>query len=210
MLNLFKYIIAVLTFKSAYYNRQNEALQAPLGLMWGLSFDEIKKEVEVLSESIIDDRTKVFVFTPKEKTFNFDEYELTVDDKYGLIEIKMVEYFNCDNFDTQGKGSYYDFNKILSKKYGPPASIRESESAFDDYNSHESRLDAMQNKDTDYLLKNEWSSFYSFKFGGWITVSLKNNSPDNNFLELIYSSSYTKKVIREQVDKEKEKMSELL
>ncbi|HGB5391531.1 TPA: hypothetical protein ACIVP3_003388, partial [Salmonella enterica subsp. enterica serovar Potsdam] len=73
MLNLFKYVIAVLTFKSAYYKRQKEALQAPLGLMWGLSFDEIKKEIEVLSESIIDDRTKVFSFTPKEKIFNFDK-----------------------------------------------------------------------------------------------------------------------------------------
>ncbi|HHT2660986.1 TPA: hypothetical protein ACTYSP_000546 [Citrobacter freundii] len=210
MFNLLKYIIAVLTFKSACYNRQKEALQAPLGLMWGLNPDEVKKEIEVLSESIINERTKVFVFAPKEKIFNLDEYELTVDDKYGLIEIKMVGYFNCDDFDVQGKGSYYDFNKILSKKYGPPASVREPESAFDDCNSYESRLDAMQNKDIDYFLKNEWSSFYSFEFGGWITVSLKNNSPDNNFLELLYSSADTKKVVREQVDKEKEKMAELL
>ncbi|EIY8719034.1 hypothetical protein MN213_002010, partial [Salmonella enterica] len=117
MLNLFRYLIAFFTFKVADNSRQKGALQAPLGLTWGLDINEIKKELEVVSENTLDERTTNFIFNPKIKLFGFEKYELTIDEKYGLIDVTMTEYFNSDNFHIHGKGSYYDINKILSKKY---------------------------------------------------------------------------------------------
>lgn len=208
MLNLFRYLIAFFTFKVADNSRQEGALQAPLGLTWGLDINEIKKELEVVSENTLDERTTNFIFNPKIKLFGFEKYELTIDEKYGLIDVTMTEYFNSDNFHIHGKGSYYDINKILSKKYGPPSSVRNPEDDSD-YGADVS-VSSLQKKDTNEFLKNRWSSFYNFKLGGWINVSLKNNNPHDSFLMLEYTSANAKKVIYEQVDKEKESMSEFL
>lgn len=209
MLNLFKYLISFLTFKIGNYKNKTESLHAPLGLTWGLNIDEIKKEIEVISEITLDERTTYIIFNPSNKFFDFKKFELTVDEKYGLIGVTMTEYFSISDFDIHGKGSYYDINKIISKKYGNPSSIKnpdnESEGNISTYQNQ-----VPQSEDFINYLKDRWSSFYSFKPEGWISVDLKKCDQGNSFLKLEYISANAKKVIREQVDKEKEKMSELL
>ncbi|ECE6502979.1 hypothetical protein DL151_20155 [Salmonella enterica subsp. salamae] len=209
MLNLFKYLISVFTFKTGNYKHQPEPLHAPLGLTWGLNIDEIKKEIEAISEITLDERTTSIIFNPPNKIFDFENFELTVDEKYGLIGVTMTEYFSISDFDLHGKGSYYDINKIISKKYGNPSSIKNPDNESEG-NVSTNQNQFSQSEDFINFLKDRWSSFYSFESGGWISVDLKKCDQGNSFLKLEYISANAKKIIREQVDKEKEKMSEFL
>ncbi|GKX54110.1 hypothetical protein SOASR030_02220 [Leminorella grimontii] len=98
-------------------------IEAPLGLKWGMTKDEVEKHAEELSllERKGDRLSSYYLRNPEKIIDGMDGYSVSVDDKFGLVSVEMLQSFNNDDKGTKVKSRYDVIKEALSKKYGTPS-----------------------------------------------------------------------------------------
>ena len=178
---------------------EKKAIAAPFGLKWGQSKDEIR------ALGVKFGIVNIFGFTSTDKCTDEGAYEycitnslpknienvyfyrLTINPKYGLIEVYYEsESFVNDSYGTHGKEAYQRIKDFISAKYGAPIS-----------EEYEGGTELSSNKYFYECLENEkcgqWRSDWEGTNDGFIQLRLYPESDDGGSLSLFYvSPDYSK------------------
>lgn len=94
----------------------------PIGLKWGMNKEEVLKHVDSVSllEEKGDRLREFYLRNPRIKIDGIDGYSVSIDDKYGLVAVDMIQTFSADKHGSEIKNKYDDFKKALSGKFGSP------------------------------------------------------------------------------------------
>ena len=171
----------------------DEGIQAPLGLKWGESKENLTKNYNASPADKNDSRLRLYSLgNPPVKVPGFDEFYGVVDEKYGLVKVIVVENISGDAYGSQGVEDYKKLKNILSKKYGKPSDQYEY-IGRDIYKESDEFYQCLA-----YQGCGAYSSFYKPAGGGVIGLELKGQRRGEGFLTINYESTLFDKVIKER------------
>jgi len=175
-------------------------IQAPLGLKWGESKDELVKKYSASPADKNNSRLSLYALNnPPIKVPGFESYYGVVDEKYGLVKVIVVESITDDAYGSKGIEDYKKLSAILSKKYGNPSDKFEY-SGKELYKESDEFYQCLA-----YQGCGAYSSYYKPSGGAMISLELKGKSRGQGYLTINYESTLFNKVLTERDSDTKEK-----
>lgn len=186
----------------------NIKIEAPLGLSWGMTQEDMEKanvELEIL-DSISGFKLFYVLETPNQ-LIDFPEIIVVVSDEYGLVRVLLnSRTIENDPMGTEGKRFYNNYKAILEEKYGKPS-----------FSGEMVGITFYEKADEFYqCLDYAGCGVYGSIFGDPeeeldnITISINGTGRGEGYVKLVYSSNEFKKHRAKERDKENKKAKSLL
>ncbi|MFZ4650688.1 MAG: hypothetical protein ACOYLV_08250 [Rubrivivax sp.] len=157
---------------------------APFGLSWGLSAEDLRARGVNLAQTKRESEFTFFSATKVPTAISIAEkYSIIVHDRHGLQKLAMhSENFNNDPSGADGKKIYAEYKAALASKYGPPDSSYSREIVgLKLYKERDEFYECLK-----YTGCGMWSSLWSLPNGGTIGLELKGINRGTGWLNLTY------------------------
>lgn len=120
------YLILLLTF-SINTVWANVSIDAPLGLTWGMSVEEIESTGAKLGAPSVSDGMSAFpVLDIPNRLADFPNVTIFFSEDYGLVRVLLVsKVVRNDPFGREVKNLYNNYKEILQDKYGEASLVEE-------------------------------------------------------------------------------------
>ncbi|MEN7471091.1 hypothetical protein [Providencia stuartii] len=107
-------------FFSAIALSAEKTISAPFGLKWGMTHDDLLSKTGNI-KLIGNERNRVKKYLVKSKPSlidGMDMYSVSIDDKYGLVDVSTLIYVDDDDSGNKVIEKYNVLKQALSSKYG--------------------------------------------------------------------------------------------
>lgn len=171
---------------------------APLGLKWGMTAEELESQAGAVLQTPTDDKN-ISVYSLKSPPMTlpgFTEYFVLVHKDLGAIKISMNQEIKSDVYGTKGKKEYFKYKEALTNKYGKPKDSFE----FVGKKLYEERDEFYQ------CLKYDGCGYYLSYFGDHLSLQLNGIERGKGNLSITYESELFAKYKADEENENKNKI----